>query len=171
MKHTVFALNWKETVSISVQFHILIHRWCFVHKQPRVWELPWSDVSRLTCDQRHDRQQHGFLPGFTFVDRIDGQLHTSIYDKRDDFNFRITNCPFLSSNIPVSPAYVVFISKLIRYTRACSSYGWFILRAMRLSNKLLEQWYVKKRLQSSLRKFYGRYGDLSNNMKFPSHEC
>ena len=27
-----------------------------------------------------------------------GQLHTSIYDKRDDFNFHITNFPFLSSN-------------------------------------------------------------------------
>ena len=26
----------------------------------------------------------------------DGQLHTSIYDKRDDFNFHITNVPFLS---------------------------------------------------------------------------
>ena len=31
--------------------------------------------------------------------------------------------------------------------------------------------YFKERLKSSLRKFYGRYGDLSNNMKFPSHEC
>ena len=32
----------------------------------------------------------------------DGLLHTSIYDKRDDFNFHITNFPFLSSNIPWS---------------------------------------------------------------------
>ena len=32
----------------------------------------------------------------------DGQLHTSLYDKRDDFNFHITNFPFLSSNIPSS---------------------------------------------------------------------
>ena len=43
----------------------------------------------------------------------DGQLHTSIYDKRDDFNFHITNVPFLSSNIPVSPAYGAFISLLV----------------------------------------------------------
>ena len=88
----------------------------------------------------------------------DGQLHTSIYDKRDDFNFHITNFPFLSSNIPTSPAYGVFISQLIRYAQACSSYGCFILRATRLSNKVLEQGYVKERLKSSLRKFYGRYG-------------
>ena len=90
----------------------------------------------------------------------DGQLHTSIYDKRDDFNFHITNFPFLSSNIPTSPAYGVFISQPIRYARACSSYGCFILMATRLSNKLLEQEYVKECLKSSLRKFYGRYGDL-----------
>ena len=90
----------------------------------------------------------------------DGQLHTFIYDKRDDFNFHITNFPFLSSNIQTSPAYGIFISQLIRYARACSSYGCFILRAKRLSNKLLEQGYVKERLKLSLRKFYGRYGDL-----------
>ena len=91
----------------------------------------------------------------------DGQLHTSIYDKRDYFNFHITNFPFLSSNIPTSPAYGVFISQLIRYARTCSSYGcFFFLRATRLSNKLLEQGYVKERLKSSLRKFYGRYEDL-----------
>ena len=66
----------------------------------------------------------------------------------------------MSSNIPASPAYGVFISQLIRYTRACSSYGCFILRATRLSNKPLEQGYVKERLKSSLKKFYGRYGDL-----------
>ena len=92
----------------------------------------------------------------------DGQLHTSIYDKRDDFNFHITNFPFLSSNIPSSPAYGVFISQLIRYmyARACSSYDCFILRASRLSSKLLKQGYLVERLKSSFRKFYGRYGDL-----------
>ena len=79
----------------------------------------------------------------------------------DDLNFHITNFPFLSSNIPSSPAYGVFISQLIRYARACSSYECFILRAMRLSNQLLGQGYVKERLKSSLRKFYGRYGNLT----------
>ena len=101
----------------------------------------------------------------------DGQLRTSLYDKRDDFNFHITTFPFLSSNIPSSPAYDVFISLLIRYDRACSSYECFILRAMRLSNKLLGQGYVKERLKSSLSKFYGRYGDLTKQYEVPSPEC
>ena len=90
----------------------------------------------------------------------DGQLHTSIYDKRDEFYFHITTFPFQGGNIPYSPAYGVFISKLIRYARACSSYECFILRARRLSSKLLKQGYLVERLKSSFRKFFGRYGDL-----------
>ena len=97
----------------------------------------------------------------------DGQLRTSLYDKRDDFNFHIKNFPFLSSNISPSPAYGVFISQLIRYARACSSYECFILRAARLSSKLLGQGYVMERLKSSLRKFYGRYGSHQPLWSFP----
>ena len=54
----------------------------------------------------------------------------------------------------------MFISQLIRYARACSSYECFILRARRLSSKLLKQGYLAERLKSSFRKFYGRYGNL-----------
>ena len=36
----------------------------------------------------------------------------SIFYKRDDFNFHVRNFPFLSSNIPASPAYGVFFSYL-----------------------------------------------------------
>ena len=43
----------------------------------------------------------------------------------------------------------------------------FILRAVRLSNKLLGQGYVKERWKSSLRKFFGRYGDLTKQYEVP----
>ena len=38
---------------------------------------------------------------------------------------------------------------------------------MRLSNKLIGQGYIKERLKSSLRKFYGRYGDLTKQYEIP----
>ena len=101
----------------------------------------------------------------------DGQLRTSLYDKRDDFNLHITNFPFMSSNFLSPPAYGVFISQLIRYARACFSYKCFILRAVRLSNKLLGQGYVKEHLKSTLRKFYGRCRDLTKQYEVPSPEC
>ena len=54
----------------------------------------------------------------------DGQLHTSIYDKRDDFNFHITNFPFWVVIFHPRQPMAFFISQLIRYARACSSYKW-----------------------------------------------
>ena len=42
----------------------------------------------------------------------DGPVHTCLHDKRDDFNFHITNFPFLSSNILSSPAYGVLSLRL-----------------------------------------------------------
>ena len=106
--------------------------------------------------------------GDEYVQRYDdGRLRTSLHDKRDDFNFHITNFPFLGSNISPSKAYGVFISQLIRYTRACSFYECFILRAARLSCKLLGQGYVRGRLKLTLRKFYGRYGDLTKYYEIP----
>jgi hypothetical protein len=43
-----------------------------------------------------------------FVDS--GRLSTKIYDKWDDFNFKIIDFPNMCSNIPASPAYGVYIS-------------------------------------------------------------
>ena len=48
-----------------------------------------------------------------------------------------------------------------------ASYLNLILRAVRLSNKHLGQGYVTERLKSYLRKFYGRYGDLTNQYEVP----
>ena len=89
-----------------------------------------------------------------------GHLSTRIYDKRDDFNFKIINFPHLSSNIPTSPAYGVYISQLIRYARACSSYSEFVKRHRCLTRKLMSQGFHKERLILSLKKFIGRYQDL-----------
>jgi hypothetical protein len=52
----------------------------------------------------------------------EGRLRAKLCDKRDDFNFPIVNFPFICGSIPEATAYGVYISQLIRYTRACGSY-------------------------------------------------
>jgi hypothetical protein len=84
-----------------------------------------------------------------------GQISTKIYDKRNDFNFKI-----MCSNIPASPAYGVYISQLIRYARASSNYSDFLKRHLHLRNRLLDQGYNKIRLIRSLKKLIFRYQDL-----------
>ena len=83
-----------------------------------------------------------------------------IYDKWDDFNFKIINVPNMCSNIPASPAYGVYISQLIRYARARSNYSDFLKRHLYLKNWLLGQGYEKIRLIRSLKKFIFWYQDL-----------
>jgi hypothetical protein len=89
-----------------------------------------------------------------------GRMTTSLYYKRDDFDFAIVNYPFLCSNIPLSSAYGVYVSQLIQYTRACFAYEDFPKRGTLLTNKLMLQGYNDFRLKSSFCKFYGRCNDL-----------
>ena len=92
----------------------------------------------------------------------EGRLKTKLHDKRDDFSFPIVNFPFLSSNIPASPAHGVYISQLIRYSRACISYHDFLDRGLLLTRKLSNQEFQMVELKSFLRKFYGRHHELVN---------
>jgi hypothetical protein len=66
-----------------------------------------------------------------------GRLTTSLYDRRDDFDFVIVIFPFLFSNIPLSPAYGVYISQLIRNARAYYAYEDFSKRGKLLTKKLM----------------------------------
>ena len=89
-----------------------------------------------------------------------GRLSTRLYDKHDDFDFHIVNFPFLSSNIPSSPSYGVYISQLIRYATCCSHYDDFRYYHKCLVDRLLSQGYIALRLEKSFKKFYGRYQDI-----------
>ena len=77
-------------------------------------------------------------------------LHTELYDKRDDFNFPIVNFPFLDSNIPTSPAYGVYILQLISYVCICSKYKDCLAPSKMLTSRLLCQGYKSDRLRVAL---------------------
>ena len=90
----------------------------------------------------------------------EGRLRTKRYDKRDGFSCPIVNFSFICWNIPAAPIKGVYISQLIRYSRACSSYQDFINRGLLPTRKLLNQVFLLVKLKSSLRKSYGRHHDL-----------
>jgi hypothetical protein len=70
-------------------------------------------------------------------------------------NFPNVTFPFICSNISAAPAYGVYISQLIRYSRTCGSYQDFLYREWLLTRKLLSQGFLLAKLKSSLRRFYG----------------
>ena len=73
---------------------------------------------------------------------------------------KLINFPFFSSNIPISPAYGVYVSQLIRYARASSHYEDFLNRGKLLSKKSMNREYIQSKLVQTIKKFYGRHLDL-----------
>ena len=89
-----------------------------------------------------------------------GTVSTKIYDKRDDFDFDIVNFPFLDADVPRRTSYGVYISQLIRFTRASSSVSDFDCRNKALTSKLLRQGYRYHKLRKTFSKFYRRHSAL-----------
>ena len=83
----------------------------------------------------------------------DSIISTSIFDKRDAFDFPIVNFPTLTGNIPHRSSYGVFIGELVRYCRACTFFKDFEARATVLITKLLRQAFTARGLKASFFKF------------------
>ena len=85
-----------------------------------------------------------------------GIVSTKIYDKRDDFDFKIVNYPHLDGDVPRATSYGIYISQLIRFARACSSVEDFNNRNRIITEKLLKQGYRYNKLRKTFAKFYNR---------------
>ena len=122
--------------------------------------LPWIYPPELEVKETTDTASSASFLDLSLEFDDSGQLSTKMYDKRDDFNFKIISFPIMYSNIPASPAYGVYISQSIRYARASSNYSDFLKRHLHLRKRLLDQGYKKIRLIRSLKKFIFRYQDI-----------
>ena len=82
-----------------------------------------------------------------------GVVSSSIFDKRDAFDFKIINFPTLTGNIPLKSSYGVFTCELVRYARACTYLEHFKTRMLILANKLQKQFFKKTLLSKTYLKF------------------
>ena len=83
----------------------------------------------------------------------DSIISTSLYDKRDAYDFPIVNFPTLTGNIPLRSSYGVFVGELVRYARACTNLCDFQNRTFRLVKKLLRQAFTPILLRKTFNKF------------------
>ena len=90
---------------------------------------------------------------------------TSVYDKRDSFDFYIVNFPHLDSNIPARPAYGVYMSQLVRIGRICKEYSDFRDRHHILTTRLLKQGYKYDKLCTTFKRFALKYKDIFNKFR------
>ena len=88
-------------------------------------------------------------------------VHTSVYDKRDDFGFPFVNFAWLSGDVPKLPLYDVYISQLVRFARCCTSLSEFHSKNLQITSKLLTQGYIYHKLRKTFGKFFKSYSEPS----------
>ena len=91
---------------------------------------------------------------------ICSDVHTSVYDNRDDFGFPIVNFPWLSGDVPRLSSYCVYISKLIRFAMCCTSVSDFNSKNLQLTSKLLTHGYRYHKLRKTNGKFFRSCSEL-----------
>ena len=162
MNTTICRNLWKLTFGKLALSHsqegILTTCWLWTtHTQPR--QLKKYIHLRWIWKRPHNPNGTSYLDLYLFKTE-NGLLSRRLYDKRDDFNFDIVNYPFLDSNIPISPAYGVYISRLVAFARSCQLSDDFNQRHKCLIQKLVSQGYSIKRLHSKFLKFCNIYTTL-----------
>ena len=70
--------------------------------------------SQLTVEKANKSDHLADYLDFAFIIDSGGKLSTSLYDKRDHFDFHIVNIQFLSSSIPSGPSYGVYIPQICK---------------------------------------------------------
>ena len=93
----------------------------------------------------------------TFLDLditiVNNKFTTTVYDKRNDFGFKVISLPHYGSNVPKSSLSGVVVSQIHRMFRANSTINGFIVNIKSLFDKLCGQGFNKGHLVSLLSKF------------------
>jgi hypothetical protein len=111
-----YYLPPKNTKSLAVSFSHILRYFDDVlsiinHNFQNYFHFRYPDELEIKDNTESDKSA-SYLDILLHIDS-NGRLTTSLYDKHDDFDFAIVNFPFLCSNIPLSPAYGLYISQLI----------------------------------------------------------
>ena len=91
---------------------------------------------------------------------IGSDIHTSVYDKRDDFGFPIVNFPWLSGDVLRLPSYGIYISQLVRFARCCTSVFDLHYKNLQITSLLFTQGYRYHKLRKTFGKFFRSYSEL-----------
>jgi hypothetical protein len=94
-------------------------------------------VSRVRISKKN--RQHNYQKKKAQKNNQRFTKHNIEQHERYYLNFPIVNFPFICSNIAAAPAYGVYISQLIKYSRGCSSYQDFLDKGLLLTRKVLNQ--------------------------------
>ena len=86
-----------------------------------------------------------------------GKFLVGLFDKRDNFPFKIVRMPFKSSNLPSNMFYSAIGAEILRIAKACNNVDAFLSSVKPLLCRMLKQGANNRRLSNVVRKFYNRH--------------
>ena len=99
---------------------------------------------------------------------IGSNIHTSVYEKRDDFGHPIVHFQWLSGDVLRLPSHGIYISQLVGFVRCCTSALDFYSKNLQITSKLLTQCYRYHKFRKTFGKFFrsnsellSKFGDIS----------
>ena len=117
----------------------------------QIFRIIWVRCIPLSLKTKTQRRATPLLPSWIFSCRLGGTVSCAL-----PFTTNVT----ISTSISQTFRSWVAIFNLRQSVTFLSHSSYGMPGLAPLSSKLLGQGYVKERFKSSLRKFYGRYGDL-----------
>ena len=110
----------------------------------------WSHLSHWTWNKGYHRYRYVCFTSWPTPRNWKwGVVNNETLRQRIWFQISIVNFTFICSNIPAAPAYGVYISQLIQYSRACGFYHAYLDRWLLLIMKLLNKGFLMVKLKSS----------------------
>jgi hypothetical protein len=88
------------------------------------------------------------------MDIRERQIHTQLYDKRDDFQFQIVSFPQMSANIHFKRTHGVFVSQLIRYSRVYMDSKGFMDRTNRQASQIDSARFCREAAENQIQLYF-----------------
>jgi len=137
--HTGASQEKRTEASQILQFHLPLSRLCPFAIFLALW-FRCSHLSHWAWNKNIRRMHISLLHTLSYTSKLTvGGGQERNFTTQEIISIFPLWTPFICSNIPAAPAYWVYISQLIRYSRACGFYLDFLNRGFMLTRKLLNQ--------------------------------
>ena len=104
------------------------------------------------------------------IDIVNSQFHTSLYDKRDKFNFHIVRMPNKKSNLPQKMFLNTINAEILRICRVTNNFEDFKSTVLKLMSRMKNQGASKTILITSILKLLNRHHSHFAKYNRSSHE-
>ena len=85
------------------------------------------------------------------------KINTKIYDKRDDFKFKINKFPNISGNTHAKRSHGIVVSQLLRFCKVCNDFDDFINVTKCMIHQCMNLYFDECILKQKVSRFYDKY--------------